>query len=167
MTAAPRWSGALGQRRRPISRDATSGPTALPQRDHEMTRLRAKLMNPEAAYADLIERLNYAVVQAGKPSLSALGKQVDYSKATLSKVLTGKAMPSWVLVRRLAEHFQVPPAVVQEWYTLWTAANMHGRRAVPTRVQEIAPSPAAEPAHRCPHCGNWVVEQTALLQNPA
>jgi hypothetical protein len=138
----------------------------LRQRDHEMARLRAKLMNPETAYADLIERLNYAVVQGGKPSLSALGKQVDYSKATLSKVLTGKAMPSWVLVRRLGEHFQVPPPVVHEWYTLWTAANMHGRRSTITRDQAAGSPPAtgtaaaSEAAFTCPQCGSWVVDTT-------
>jgi hypothetical protein len=136
-------------------------------------RARAKLMNPEVAYADLIEHLNYEVVRAGKPALSALGKQVGYSKATLSKVLTGKAMPSWVLVRRLGEHLQIPPAVVHEWYTLWTAANMHPRKpatvhgsAMPA-VPALAPgtgtadAPGNEAGYTCPKCGSWVVD-TAL-----
>jgi hypothetical protein len=141
---------------------APADPGAAPRRDHESARLRAKMMNPETAYTDLIERLNYAVVQAGKPPLSALGKEVDYSKAQLSKVLTGKAMPSWVLVQRLGEHLRMPPSVMDEWYTLWTAANMHGRQT-PT----AAPSPSTgtavadgQTSYKCQRCGSWVVDTT-------
>jgi DNA-binding XRE family transcriptional regulator len=137
-----------------------------------MARLRAKLMNPESAYRALIEQLRFAMVRAGKPCLSTLGKQVGYSKATLSKVFTGKAMPSWVLVCRLGEVFQVPPQVVQEWDTLWTAANMHSRK--PATVRGDATMPPVPPVttdtgtaaltdeagYKCPTCGSWVVDTT-------
>src|SRR3954447_6397092 len=103
-------------------------------------RTRAKLMDPERAYADLIADLSYTYTRAGKPSLSALGEKVDYSKATLSKVFCGKAMPSWVLVLRLGRCFRVSPAVLQEWYILWTAANMHRRKPGTARGRASVPA---------------------------
>jgi hypothetical protein len=129
-----------------------------------MARLRAKVMSPEVAYAELIERLNFALVQAGKPCLSTLGKQVDYSKATLSKVFSGKAMPSWKLLERLGRQLRVPPAIVQEWYTLWTAVNLHNRKPGAVRGKAAAPGTGsettqnAEAGYRCPRCGCWVVD---------
>ena len=167
---APRMPAAFPRRTgRDVPADgrALTGPGVLPQqRDHEVARLRAKLMNPETAYQELIERLNYAVLHAGKPSLTALGRQVDYSKATLSKVLAGKAMPSWVLVRRLGEHLQVPPAVLQEWDTLWIAAGMHGRKTATAAVPAVTPDTGTaevkeETGYMCRKCGSWVVD-TAL-----
>jgi hypothetical protein len=131
-----------------------------------MARLRAKLMNPETAYLELIEQLRFAMVQAGKPCLSTLGKQVGYSKATLSKVFTGKAMPSWVLVQRLGELFGIPVSVVDEWYTLWTAANMHSRKPTITSAPVVPDTGTAAvqdsgSGYKCPKCGSWVVD-TAL-----
>jgi DNA-binding XRE family transcriptional regulator len=143
-------------------------------------RTRAKLMDPERAYADLIADLSYTYTRAGKPSLSALGEKVDYSKATLSKVFCGKAMPSWVLVLRLGQCFRVSTAVLQEWYILWTAANMHRRK--PGTVRGRASVPASDPSrlppgtagntesggtdvaqtvYKCDRCGSWV-NDTAL-----
>lgn len=173
----------VGRHRRPGTREATGEPLdqqptptrpgmLLAARDHEMARMRAKLMNPTTAYVDLVEQLNFAHVQAGKPSLSTLSKTVDYSKATLSKVFTGKAMPSWVLVHRLAVHLRVPPRVAQDWYTLWTAANMSGRKPDTARGRATVPltpgtatgsvaTADTQTGYTCPKCGSWVVD-TAL-----
>jgi AraC-like DNA-binding protein len=123
-------------------------------RAHEAARMRAKLTDPAKAYAELVEGLNWAHVRAGKPSLGSLSSQVDYSKATLSKVFTGKAMPSWVLVQRLGRYLNVPPGVVQGWYTMWTAANLSRRRADPAATG----TGTVKTGYPCPKCGSWVVD---------
>ncbi|WP_433828263.1 hypothetical protein ACQP2E_02440 [Actinoplanes sp. CA-015351] len=154
-------------------------------RDHELARMRAKFVNGQSAWPDLVEQLNFAHLQAGKPSLSVLGAQVRYSKATLSKVLTGKMMPSWKLVQLLGAALRVPTGViVQEWFPLWTAAEMHrakrlgairGTAKVPAPGEQAAPSSdpvrmatgtsaatiaaITEPTgYTCPSCGSWVVD---------
>jgi hypothetical protein len=126
------------------------------RRAHEAARMRAKLTDPAKAYAELVEGLNWAHVRAGKPSLGSLSSQVDYSKATLSKVFTGKAMPSWVLVQRLGRYLNVPPGVVQGWYTMWTAANLSRRRADPAATGTGAGT--VKTGYPCPKCGSWVVD---------
>ena len=67
-------------------------------REHEVARMRAKLMDPETAVRELAERLTFAHINAGKPALGVLSEAVHYSKGTLSKVFAGKMMPSWPLV---------------------------------------------------------------------
>jgi len=141
-------------------------------REHELARMRAKLMDPETAARELAERLNFAHVNAGKPALGGLGEAVHYSKATLSKVFAGKMVPAWPLVEDLGAALHVPPqTVVQEWYHLWTAANMlrrkpdtvHRRAAAPLvpGTATVAGSAAAQTGYTCPKCGSWVVD-TAL-----
>src|SRR5687767_3813677 len=111
-------------------------------REHEVARMRAKLMDPETAVRELAERLTFAHVNAGKPALGVLSEAVHYSKGTLSKVFAGKMMPSWPLVEDLAVELGVPTqTVVREWFHLWTAANTLRRK--PGAVRERA---AAGPA---------------------
>jgi hypothetical protein len=137
--------------------------------EHEAARMRAKLMDPETALRELAERLTFAHVHAGKPSLAVLSEAVHYSKGTLSKVFAGKMLPSWPLVEGLAAELGVPTqTVVREWFHLWTAANTLRRR--PGVVRDRPPAqPAAgtatavEPAvtalgYTCGACGTWVVD---------
>lgn len=117
-------------------------------REHELARMRAKLMNPVTAAADLAERLALAHCQAGKPSLSKLADRVGCSKATLSKVFNNKMAPSWGLVRKLGVQLRVPTAIVnQDWHPLWMAADNY-RRAQKTAggvtARASAPVPGAE-----------------------
>ena len=174
----------VGRHRRPTRRDAEPAEAhagaVLSRYSEAEARTRAKLMDPERAYADLIDELSITYTRAGKPSLSVLGDKVEYSKATLSKVFSGKAMPSWVLVLRLGRCFRVAPAVLQEWHILWTAANMHRRK--PGTIRGRASVPVVEPGrlppgagrhaesegvdvrqtvYKCDRCGSWV-NDTAL-----
>jgi len=140
--------------------------------EHELARMRAKLMDPETAARELAERLNFAHVNAGKPALGYLGEAVHYSKATLSKVFAGKMVPAWPLVEDLGAALHVPPqTVVQEWYHLWTAANMLRRRPPDTAHRPAAAplvpgtatttgSASAQTGYTCPKCGSWVVDTT-------
>lgn len=158
---------ASGRHRQMAARDgaeaeqrAANGMSA--HRAHEAARMRAKMTDPAKAYEDLVDGLNWAHVRAGKPALGVLSDQVAYSKATLSKVFTGKAMPSWVLVQRLGRHLNVPPGVVQAWYGMWTAANMPRRRA--DRPGNGNPgggttgTGAGKTGYPCEKCGSWVVD---------
>ncbi|AGL14230.1 hypothetical protein [Actinoplanes sp. N902-109] len=150
-------------------RTETPAPAPL-GRDHEAARLRAKLMNPHQAYTDLIDGLSFAYVQAGKPPLGVLGRTVGYSKATLSKTLSGKAMPSWRLVLGLGTALKVPVSTMQDWSAFWTAANMSRREpatvagraavpAVPGTAQETGSGASdAQTGYTCPQCGSWVVD---------
>jgi hypothetical protein len=123
---------------------------------HELARMRAKLTNPETARADLAEQLRFAHIHADRPPLSALGKAVGYSKATLSKVLSGKMLPTWVLVRDLGMQLGVPPETVErEWFPLWTAAHLHRSRSGAGRARADV---AARSGHPCGTCGSWVVD---------
>jgi hypothetical protein len=158
---------------------ATGRPSSVAlAREHELARMRAKLMDPETAARELAERLTFAHVNAGKPALSVLGEAVHYSKATLSKVFAGKMVPSWPLVENLAVALRVPPqTVVQEWLHLWTAANTLRRNpgtlagagggrgtaqehpVVPLLPGTAAAAEASAPAgHTCPKCGSSVVD---------
>ncbi|MEU8232313.1 helix-turn-helix transcriptional regulator [Actinoplanes sp. NPDC048967] len=143
--------------------------------EHEAARMRAKLMDPETALRELAERLTFAHVNAGKPSLAVLSEAVHYSKGTLSKVFAGKMVPSWPLVEGLAAELGVPTqTVIREWFHLWTAANTLRRR--PGGVRERAATepattavPAGPPAvtgsgHTCPACGSWVVDPALHAQ---
>jgi hypothetical protein len=86
-------------------------------------------MDPRTAADELAERLRAAHVHAGGPALSALETAVGYRSETLSEVLAGALVPSWVLVRELGAVFGVSPdVVVQDWFALWTAANIHRGR---------------------------------------
>ncbi|GAA3350126.1 hypothetical protein GCM10020358_74850 [Amorphoplanes nipponensis] len=138
-------------------------------REHEVARMRAKLMDPETAVRELAERLTFAHVNAGKPALGVLSEAVHYSKGTLSKVFAGKMLPSWPLVEDLAVELGVPTqTVVQEWFHLWTAANTLRRRPGALRERAAAPpapgtdasakSTAAGAGYTCPECGSWVVD---------
>jgi hypothetical protein len=138
--------------------------------EHEAARMRAKLMDPETALRELAERLTFAHVNAGKPSLAVLSEAVHYSKGTLSKVFAGKMLPSWPLVEDLAVEFGVPTqTVVREWFHLWTAANTLRRKPGAARERaaaQPAPGTAATgvqsaltgPGYTCRACGSWVVE---------
>ena len=138
--------------------------------EHEAARMRAKLMDPETALRELAERLTFAHVHAGKPSLGVLSEAVHYSKGTLSKVFAGKMLPSWPLVEDLAVELRVPTqTVVREWFHLWTAANTLRRKPSVVRERATAqPRPgtavgpesatATGPGYICRACGSWVVD---------
>jgi hypothetical protein len=147
--------------------------------EHEAARMRAKLMDPETALRELAERLTFAHVNAGKPSLAVLSEAVHYSKGTLSKVFAGKMLPSWPLVEGLAAELGVPTqTVVREWFHLWTAANTLRRKPGAVRERAAAePAPGATalgatatgatastqpaatgPGYTCRSCGSWVVD---------
>ncbi|MBB4767031.1 helix-turn-helix domain-containing protein [Amorphoplanes digitatis] len=169
--AADGPGGTRGGRHRAECASTTTGPQTDPPgttgrpsnaalaREHELARMRAKLMDPETAARELAERLTFAHVNAGKPALGALGEAVHYSKATLSKVFAGKMVPSWPLVENLAVALRVPPqTVVQEWLHLWTAANTLRRG---TDAPGTAEAESTRTGYTCPKCGSWVVD-TAL-----
>jgi hypothetical protein len=160
--AVPPAAGTFGEAAGRPSREALA-------REHEVARMRAKLMDPETAVRELADRLTFAHVNAGKPALGVLSEAVHYSKGTLSKVFAGKMIPSWPLVEKLAVALSVPTeTVVREWYHLWTAANTLRRR--PGIVRERAagqPVPGtagngkpatAGPGYTCQACGSWVVD---------
>ena len=104
-------------------------------------------MDPRTAAGELAERLRSAHVHAGRPALGALETAVGYRSATLSQVLDGSLVPSWVLVRELGAVFGVSPdVVVQDWFALWTAANIHRGRQDADRER----TPAADPVPASP-----------------
>lgn len=157
------------------ARDLQRSVASTPPREHELARMRAKLMNGEAAAGELAERLRFAHCQAGKPPLGALCSAVGYSRATLSKVFNGKMAPTWALVRKLGAYFKVPQIhVTQEWLPLWIAADMHrhqkpvARGSAPVVPQRLLPAGAAGTSdaltgptgYSCPKCGGWVVDTT-------
>jgi hypothetical protein len=150
----------------PAPREVVRGVSAALARDHELARVRAKLIDGATARSELAERLRFAYVRAGKPPLSRLGTAVGYSKATLSKVFAGKMPPTWILVRKLGTHLRVPHHyIVQEWLPLWTAADMHRNRRPTARGSAPVPAPGspmgdARTGYPCPKCGSWVVDTT-------
>jgi transcriptional regulator with XRE-family HTH domain len=107
------------------------------------------------AGAELADQLKQAWVAADRPDLGDLGDRVGYAKATLSKVLAGKAAPTWHLVRKLGLALDVPPATVGErWHELWIAADDF-RRGVPTSRTASA---GGDGSYTCERCGAWVVD---------
>ncbi|MEU8238039.1 helix-turn-helix transcriptional regulator [Actinoplanes missouriensis] len=154
--------------------------------DREFARMRARFIDGTSAWTELVDQLNIAHLSGGKPSLAVLAARVRYSKATLSKVLGGKMMPSWKLVELLGEALHVPSeVVVNEWFRLWTAAEMHrakrwgairgtakvpapGARAEPQDTIDTVTGTASSPAaaiedpdgYTCLRCGSWVVDTT-------
>ncbi|GIF11710.1 helix-turn-helix domain-containing protein [Actinoplanes teichomyceticus] len=159
--------------RSPVTATTPRAERAAAAREHELARMKAKLINGETAGAELAERIRFAYQQNGKLSLETLGGLVGYSKATLSKVFNGKMAPAWALVRKLGTELKVPQALVmQEWLPLWIAADTYRHRK-PSASRATAPIPvetipAAGPAaavaltgptgHTCPKCGGWVVD---------
>jgi hypothetical protein len=120
-------------------------------REHQLARQRAKLMDPRTAAGELAERLRSAHADAGRPALSALEVAVGYRSETMAQVLAGELVPSWVLVRELGAVLGVSPdVVVQDWFALWTAANIHrgrhdaNRERTPTAsASNTVPAPTA------------------------
>jgi hypothetical protein len=111
-----------------------TGPAAYPGRGGQMPE------PPISAHAgaELADRLREAWVQAGKPHMAAMGDEVGYSQATISKVLAGRMPPAWHLVRKLGVLLDVPSAViVEQWHPLWVAAD-NFRRAIPDAGPEWA-----------------------------
>jgi hypothetical protein len=128
-------------------------------REHEAARMRAKLMDPETAVRELAERLTFAHVNAGKPSLAVLSEAVHYSKGTLSKVFAGKMMPSWPLVEDLAVELGVPTqTVVREWFHLWTAANTLRRKPAVEQEQIVVQPAPTGTVYPCRECGSWTAD---------
>lgn len=173
------------QRQRPTETRSAAG--ALLAREHELARWRAQHIPGETAAAELAERITFARRHAGKPSLAKLSLKVGYSKATLSKVLSGKMAPTWGLVRKLGEQLRVPPQhITQEWLPLWIAADTY-RDATKHNGKDVARGTAPVPppgtltaaethgvdpltgtgpggdaltgdtGYTCPKCGGWVV----------
>jgi DNA-binding XRE family transcriptional regulator len=154
----------------PAVREGGGRPAVFARQDHERAMMRAKLLNGATAGDQLVEHLQFAYVQAGKPSLAKLGERVGYSKATLSKVLSGKMPPTWQLVRKLGEALRVPaPFVAQEWHALWIAADLYrtrragmvrGSAAVVIPGAATGPTSAltAQTGYTCPQCGTFVLD---------
>jgi transcriptional regulator with XRE-family HTH domain len=115
----------------------------------------ARQLNGALAGAELADRLKQAWVTAGRPPMAEIGDLVGYSKATISKVLSGKMPPAWRLVRKLAGALGVSATTVSEaWHPLWIAADNY-RRAVPFSGPPVIDSqPHGWP---CESCGAWVV----------
>jgi|SRR4051812_2894913 hypothetical protein len=108
-----------------------------------------------SAGATLADHLRQAWIRAGKPHMVVVGDEVGYSKATISKVLSGKMAPAWHLVRKLGVVFGVPSEIVaQEWHPLWIAAD-NFRRGVGGN-QPVRPNPQTG-GYICDRCGSWVV----------
>jgi DNA-binding XRE family transcriptional regulator len=107
---------------------------------------------PPDPAAELADHLRRAWIAAGRPSMSYVGDEVGYSKASISKVLSGKMAPAWQLVRKLGVALRVPKATVQDvWHPLWIAADTRRRHAT---------TPDVRPAERtCPRCGCVVAER--------
>jgi transcriptional regulator with XRE-family HTH domain len=124
----------------------------------QMTGRPAEMSEPpisSTAGAELADRLRQAWVRAGRPHMERIGDEVGYSKATISKVLSGKMPPAWHLVRKLGVLLRVPATVIaEEWHPLWIAADGF-RRATLDAGQDRT----AEPAGRiCDRCGSWVID---------
>src|SRR5215213_3045328 len=100
------------------------------------------------AAAELATELRTAWERAGKPSMTYVGDQVGYSKATISKVLSGKMPPAWQLIRKLGPVLNVPQSTVNDhWHPLWVAADRY-RTAAPGTVREQTPH-----GFECHGCG--------------
>lgn len=112
-----------------------------------------------SARTELADRLKLAWIKAGRPSLSDVGDEVGYSKASISKVLAGKMAPAWQLVRKLGATLGVPRETVQdEWHALWIAADIRRRHDF---GNSLTPSlERGEPGRGevCRRCGAWVVD---------
>ena len=107
------------------------------------------------AGAELADRLRQAWIRAGRPHMGVIGYEVGYSKATISKVLSGKMPPAWHLVRKLGVVLGVPgETVADEWHALWIAADNFRRG-----VSECGPAgrAARNGGQTCQRCGSWVV----------
>ena len=114
----------------------------------------AQWLDGERAGADLAAQLRLAWVAAGKPKLAELGDQVGYSKATISKVLSGKMPPAWRLVSKLGAALGISDqTITNKWHPMWIAADRHRHKA-PGLAPEHEVKP---PGHECPWCGGWVV----------
>jgi transcriptional regulator with XRE-family HTH domain len=119
----------------------------------------AQWLDGERAGAELAVQLRLAWIGKGKPRLAELGDQVGYSKATISKVLSGKMPPAWRLVRKLGAALGISESTVnQEWHPMWIAADKHRHKAPGLALEnEPAGSDLKPPGHVCPWCGGWVV----------
>jgi transcriptional regulator with XRE-family HTH domain len=93
----------------------------------------------------LADRLRRAWINAGKPPMSAVGDEVGYSKASISKVLAGKMAPSYRLIRKLGVVLGVPAETVEEWHRLWLAADAERNRPVGIAQRSTT--------QVCPRCG--------------
>jgi transcriptional regulator with XRE-family HTH domain len=107
------------------------------------------------AGAELADRLKQAWVIAGRPHMGVIGDEVGYSKATISKVLSGKMAPAWHLVRKLGVALGVPAeTVADQWHPLWIAADNFRRGVADSGSSGTA---ARTGGHTCERCGSWVV----------
>ena len=121
---------------------------------HEQAIRTAEWLDGERAGAALADQLRLAWVAADKPPMAGLGDQVGYSKATISKVLSGKMPPAWRLVSKLGAALGISDKTVNDkWYPMWIAADKHRHKAPGlAAANEVKP-----PGHECPLCGGWVV----------
>jgi transcriptional regulator with XRE-family HTH domain len=84
---------------------------------------------------------------AGRPSMAIVGDRVGYSKATISKVLSGKMPPAWRLVQKLGQLLHIPQATITgQWHPLWIAADRYRRT-----VADLQPETG-----KCEACGSWI-----------
>jgi hypothetical protein len=124
------------------------------QQSREQAIRTAGWLDGERAGAALADQLRLAWVAANKPSMAVIGDRVGYSKATISKVLSGKMPPAWRLVSKLGSALGISESTINnEWHPMWIAADKYRHKA-PGLAPENDVTP---PGHVCPLCGGWVV----------
>lgn len=102
---------------------------------------------PRPAAAELADTLRQAYRAIGKPTLKALGKRIGYSPTHLSRVLSGKSVPSPDLMSELGRNLGVSPQTFTTvWRPLWIAARDEARRE---------PAEPATAGEECGTCGVW------------
>jgi transcriptional regulator with XRE-family HTH domain len=121
---------------------------------------RTEPRDPVAAGQRLAEVLNQARLAAGKPPLKTFTAGTGYSVSMLSRVFSGKALPSHDLLRGLAEVLSVEMSTFTTlWLPLWKAA--HDKPAEPAAKPDTAP---AGDGFECPSCGGWVVNPARHIE---
>jgi hypothetical protein len=127
--------------------------------------------DPEVARTQLVEALTKARLMAGNPPLKnlALSPSHRYSVSMLSKVFSGKALPSSKLLRGLAETLNVEMSTFTGvWQPLWRAAHASKPAPAPAHTKaDAATTESSSPppgGFECPACGSWVVNPARHIE---
>ncbi|GAA0800085.1 helix-turn-helix domain-containing protein [Spirilliplanes yamanashiensis] len=117
---------------------------------------RVRLIDSETAGAVLAAELKQAYTEAGSPGMGELGDAIVYSKATVSRVLSGKMHPKWTFVDRFAVVLGVPQEIVtRQWRPLWIAADLYRQK---TGAPRNGPGRSDSAGFACELCGAWAVD---------
>lgn len=128
--------------------------------------------DPEAARTKLVEALTKARLMAGNPPLRILAAAPNhrYSVSMLSRVFSGKALPSSELLLGLAETLNVEMSTFKGvWQPLWRAAHASKpAQQVPAhpKADAVTAESSSPPAggFECPACGSWVVNPSRHIE---